>query len=87
MLITSNSLATATPERLPTDSTAAARVAVRFWRSPWIKVVSCPKATSFKSVPFGARQENDTDMLLVVSGKSWSRELLCPLRNSVMSGL
>jgi len=86
VLITSNSLATATPERLPTDSTAAARVAVRFWRSPWIKVVSCPKATSFKSVPFGARQENDTDMLLVVR-KAWSRELLCPLRNSVMSGL
>ncbi len=76
MLITSNSLATATPERLPTDSTAAASVAVRFWRSPWIKVVSCPQATSLNLVRGGRRQEDDIHMLLGVNRKAWRRALL-----------
>lgn len=75
MLITSNSLATATPERLPTDSTAAASVAVRFWRSPWIKVVSCPNALSIESVPVGACRRNDINILLV-NRKAWKRALL-----------
>ena len=76
MLITSNSLAEATPERLPIDSTAAASVAVRFWRSPWIKVVSCPKATSLNCVRVGASQEDDIHMLLVVHRKALRRALL-----------
>ena len=76
VLTTSNSLAEATPERLPTDSTAAASVAVRFWRSPWIKVVSCPKSTSLSFVPVGARQKNDIDMLLGVNRKAWRQALL-----------
>jgi len=77
VLITSNSLATAAPERLPIDSTAAASVAVRFWRSPWIKVVSCPQATSLNCVRVGARQEDDIHMLLGVNRKA-SRQALLP---------